>query len=731
LVIIGYEARVVASDVFLLDCSADSPNGEQNQEKCKKEALWLRRQISTASGTARWSTHKHITRLVRLCEHKDIGVTRAALAELAKLAQADQMSGTLPLPDSQGNAIKQFHETNSFFLCLTPTEPTTMTLIHNITSSPDQDVRHYATQVLTVFLQMNIGNKVAAPVTFHETLIKFDQHIMHEGYSTLLLPHNLPARTEGQITRDIVQYSVDKYNDPTNNKDHNLCAAQLVMEICNADSNKLVVASEVMLPMLAEWMAIGDMFQQYVAVHLVAMISNRFDLAKKVIASKCVVEIIKLFKATNSVYGLFDSKLEATKVPSIQSGQSLPSTFEVNAKILPKKYKRMSKFIQASLSTSLLDSDKSGSSSPDDIGVPTIVTFDVECQLILQGDILHDCIQAIVELAGASRAPGRRQLLEAGAIDIINECLHFELASGVDTQDIMLKIQDDLLHEALRASHAFLSSRFGMEDIEFDDDFHKPWVFLSAWKEKVIAEEDWDAEVEIGSSLTAVQRRKAHIMCAFQQLDHNSVGTIGKRKVIASLSDKLKPEKFRKTSEVSAKADKEAPVIDDNTDKPQWLIEWEQSPQTNDDEDKIYQWCWETTASLGVGHQVLQMARPDADDPTLRFHAVDILTKLVEHNLAKAEDESAILNIMQHALLASDSHGMALMGATALDVIVSRNKLYRPYGFRSKQTDSALPVLRGIELFRWGVTMVKWTMTWYNESDGEPDFSVGEGGFAF
>jgi hypothetical protein len=38
-----------------------------------------------------------------------------------------------------------------------------------------------------------------------------------------------------------------------------------------------------MLPTLAAWMDAGSMMEQYIACHLVAMASNRFDLAESII----------------------------------------------------------------------------------------------------------------------------------------------------------------------------------------------------------------------------------------------------------------------------------------------------------------------------------------------------------------------------------------------------------------------------------------------------------------
>lgn len=117
------------------------------------------------------------------------------------------------------------------------------------------------------------------------------------------------AKSEGQVTEDIIAYTMD----PKVPRSHRREAGALIVEMCNADSNKLVTSQPVftmaaaalcglaslmrkglvvaepqvqvcatMLPTLSEWMETGTMLEQHVACHLVAMASNRFDLAGKV-----------------------------------------------------------------------------------------------------------------------------------------------------------------------------------------------------------------------------------------------------------------------------------------------------------------------------------------------------------------------------------------------------------------------------------------------------------------
>ena len=163
---------------------------------------------------------------------------RGAFKELAILAYQDSMTGIMPKRLSKGNKVlKGFHETNSFFLCLTPTDPTTMLCVHAMTTSPDPDTRHSAAQVLKTFLQMNVGNKVAKPVTFHERVMEYDTDTPDK-------PNHLPNREVGQITRDICAYACAKYHVKSTRTigtlNPNLTATQLVMV---STANACVVSS--------------------------------------------------------------------------------------------------------------------------------------------------------------------------------------------------------------------------------------------------------------------------------------------------------------------------------------------------------------------------------------------------------------------------------------------------------------------------------------------------------
>lgn len=577
--IIYFERKKISEDVFLKP--ADTA---ETLELCKKEAVTQRRVIAYAQGVEKWDTHQRIVRLIRLTEHEQMAVSRIAFRTMATLAYYDQM--TLQ---------------NSFFLRLTCTNPTTMSTFYPIMTSEDDEQRNAAVQFMTVLLQMNIGNKVAKPCTFHEMVMVYDDGGQEgDGLGNgqgLTLPKHLPSREKNEIIQSLCDYATSDIP-----RDHAFDACALIMEMCNADSNKLIFVADTMLPMLSSWMREGSMLEQHLAVHLVAMVSNRFDAAQKVIDSDAAEASMELFKVVYSVFGKFT---DSSKNDKFVMDEDMPSNVKLSGRRLPKGLKR------EFLIPALKERDPN---NPDDFVVegsedePEDVAEEFELnpeqQLKIQGDILHFCMQTIVELAGASRAVGRRQLLEMGALDTITKCLDANVLFedrglygrfGKDDTSEVMKVRTTLMHEACSACHGFLAGRFGMHDMELDEEFDKPYKTLEAWKAEMAEDKDFESTKSF-DGLGAVQRRKLHIVCAFLQLPHNSVGGIGNRSVVAgpvknpdapAPASKAEAVKEGAKSALSAVGGAIKGAVEKKV-QPDWM---------QDDEDDIYKWCWAQTAS--------------------------------------------------------------------------------------------------------------------------------------
>ena len=662
--IVVFEKQKIDHDVFHMPAES-----EETLALCKKETRDQRRNIAFSKGVHKWDTHQRIVRLLRLCEHSQVAVSRDAFQCMATLAYMDQMTAE-----------------HSFFLCVTPVNPTVMTTFHPIMTSDDDDQRNAAVQFMTIVLQMNIGNRVAKPCTFHElVMVHDDGGQVGDGFfegNGLMAPKNLPTREMNGLIKSLCKYATSDIP-----RAHKFDAAALIMEMCNADSNKLVFVADTMLPLLSEWMTSGSVLEQHLAVHLVAMVSNRFDAAQKVIDSDAVEATISLFNAVYSIFGTFDDSADAD---SFAVGQAMPSSLTLPGRQLPKALKR--EFVIPELPATDISSLSQESDESDDVIVADTFDLNPEQQLKLEGDILHYCMQAIVELAGASRAVGRRQLLEAGALEVITKCLDanrlFEERGlygrfGVDSKSSVMRVRLDLMHEACSACHGFLAGRFGLHDMELDEEFDKPYKSLQAWKEEMIEEKDFETTREF-EGLGPVQRRKLHIVCAFLQLPHNSIGGIGARSVVAGPvkdpsavkappADKAETVKEGAKSAMSAIGGAMKGAIDKKV-KPDWM-DPDKVP-----EDEVYEWCWKKTCEAhgenvsGLTDQMIALHKGTDDGvrqtppstanchllftdrvcflfvcfaAQLKFHAVDLLLKIVEHGLDLPENRAELFEIFQ------------------------------------------------------------------------------------
>jgi len=452
-----------------------------------------------------------------------------------------------------------------------------------------------------------------------------------------------------------------------------------------------------------------------------------------VIDSDAAEASMELFKVVYSVFGKFT---DSSKNDKFVMDEDMPSNVKLSGRRLPKGLKR------EFLIPALKERDPN---NPDDFVVegsedePVDVAEEFELnpeqQLKIQGDILHFCMQTIVELAGASRAVGRRQLLEMGALDTITKCLDANVLFedrglygrfGKDDTSEVMKVRTTLMHEACSACHGFLAGRFGMHDMELDEEFDKPYKTLEAWKAEMAEDKDFESTKSF-DGLGAVQRRKLHIVCAFLQLPHNSVGGIGNRSVVAgpvknpdapAPASKAEAVKEGAKSALSAVGGAIKGAVEKKV-QPDWM---------QDDEDDIYKWCWAQTASASgansntMADQMISMHASETG--LLKFHAVDLLLKIVEHDLDAEENRDRISEIFMETLKFDRNHHHALMGATGVHLIVQKKGLYRPYGERSQ-------TLKGIELFRWAAKRVKMIMWWYLNSDGLPDFNSGDAGLEF
>jgi len=656
MIIIGYEVRLFNSDVFKKEI------GDQaNISAVKAEIAKLRSQIVNSSFVNRWGSHFRIVRLLRLAEHPDLEIQRIAFEALAILTHQDQMT-----------------EAYSFFAMLCPTDPAVFTLMDAIEKHPDDEIRNYATRIFGALLQMNAGNRYGLLVTFHSKLQLVDD------------------QKGNMVAQNLVKYALEKADRW--HVWHQIDAVNMLLEMGNTDSNDLPAVANYALPLLAGWIENGNVVQQYIAVQLAMKTANRFDLAGKVLHSEVLKNMLSLFNVIHEQYNEF--AVDAEQFPDKFKGEpadgwrdaatlteKMQPTFKCPAWSLPTKFKKM-----------FAIDEITGDGAGDNWGVIQEATLTTSHLLTMQDDILVMCIQTVVDLCFAASAGGRKQILDAGGLDVLIHCLNFRSEKNLKSSGEN-SIHNRLQFEAFRAANGFLSGTFGEEEIEIDTDFKLFHTGLTDFKEGT------EEEVTL-SGLTPVQRRKAHIIGEYLGLNHESEGTAALRDVKfwhKPTSGFTNPMNDDDEDEDEGRA---ASPKGQDGDLQSWGFGGEEDAETK----LIYTENWKRVSDTGIAGILLNGLAKNFTKLTsvdVQFQVLDVILQLVEHALITDEELPAVRGLMLTALNMGD-RGLSVMGAKGMEVIVVRDGLYIPYGTRQRSEHYG----KGPRLLKWCFKMTYWCIFW-------------------
>ena len=195
--------------------------------------------------------------------------------------------------------------------------------------------------------------------------------------------------------------------------------------------------------------------------------------------------------------------------------------------------------------------------------------------------------------------------------------------------------------ESLRAMSAFLkggllpSPLAEERDIDVDPDFRLFNNMISRFKEARDeagnqADEEPDANVLMfDKTLTPLQRRKAHMMCEYNNCYHQSIGTGLRRQVKCVLrnDDKVQmqnpldfPDEGVSVMEVTTD------IEGKSVDKPAYFSE---------DEDTNFAWNWAACNEMEMPRRLLQLRETVTDDAgPVMFYIMDILLLLLVRSRA-------------------------------------------------------------------------------------------------
>ena len=139
---------------------------------------------------------------------------------------------------------------------------------------------------------------------------------------------------------------------------------------------------------------------------------------------------------------------------------------------------------------------------------------------LMKDEITKATVHTLTEIAIAQGAQGRADMVDGGALVIIARC--FKLFKPPQVHAL-----------ALNMLHALMNGRFSEEDIAHDGDL---MGFYSEIKEFIsLLDRDGNTSPLLQfEKLTALERRKAHMMAAYLGMYHRSVGSPVNRKVVVS-----------------------------------------------------------------------------------------------------------------------------------------------------------------------------------------------------
>jgi len=655
----GYELREArqnphkkpVGDPFNIDASARMCVQHQNH-------------IMQSTGMSRWSNHAKIVELLRFCEHPDVEIQRHGYIAFEQLAFCDQMT-----------------EGYSFFLQLTPTNPTVQIIIRDIENSPDAEIRNLAVRSLNAFLQTNAYNEFGRLVTFHDTLQEHDDE------------------RDGQIPVIVARYA-----QTCEEVEDRIDALQLALEFAQSDSNDIPSIVGVVLPMLNELLETRDIIQQYLGSQFLMFICSRFDCVPQVMDQVGVKSLISLFACVCDAYSKFNGDIETSAVFGYISGEdnAAPSKLICRVRSLPKKFKRI---ITKLGSTMRRETDHL-------LGMEDEYTLGEDHIRMMQVDILTFTLATLSDIAFFGNATAREALLDADIWDIVlMRCFTFDATTRSNPDAIDQQATNVLHVEGCRIVQALLSHAFSVQDIRNDDEmsdyYHQLQHFIhdgvdgrvsSNHHDHTDADDDNDeeemvAEVHAFDGLTPAQRRKAHIVAEFLGLEHESEGAPGNRIVFITRPNKvgnpMRPTDALGTSICAAKESK---------------IDF-----------ALYENNFRRVAEHGAATEALKLACQELVDDETMYIVCDILLLLLAHNMLTQDREREDVKRLMLAGVLNPSHGFSVMCSAGANLIIKQSGAYAPFGRRKERYGA------GIELFRRSARQVFWMCHWRMNATGRRD----------
>ena len=268
------------------------------------------------------------------------------------------------------------------------------------------------------------------------------------------------------------------------------------------------------------------------------------------------------------------------------------------------------------------------------LGVEADYVLEEDQIRMMQADILTFTIEALMDCAFSGDAKHRKTMLDQDVWNVVLvRCFNFDATTRPGTDATDREVTTELHVEGCRIVQSLLSHAFSIQEIQIDDEMSDYWHQLQHFLHDGVdggvnpnqaAEDDGDeeeaAEVHAFDGLTALQRRKAHIVAEFLGLEHESEGAPGNRVVLITRPDKDVKNPISKES-VDVKTSIHAEAEESEVEKEQY-------------EDNFRR-----VADYGAAGQVLGLAGRESTDDQVIFNVCDVLLLLLKHGVMTDETE--------------------------------------------------------------------------------------------
>lgn len=278
----------------------------------------------------------------------------------------------------------------------------------------------------------------------------------------------------------------------------------------------------------------------------------------------------------------------------------------------------------------------------------SLVQMSAKHVALLKKEMVQFILHSIAELAAGMSGLGRQQMIQrsnGGVLRILNQ--------GLMDKDTTLRVT------ALQGLHALLSNRFALEDVMADDDFEGFYADVVELASTAVSVPDEIPNLMF-ENLTAVQRRKLHIIAEFAGMRHESYGPPDARCVVVTPkqthNDKLHGDGITLSATILDTVAEEVDGAGLTEPEDPW-------------DPKLYAENRAALCAQGVIPTLTKLAEDPSAEVEVSFNALDVLVLLAKYmyDAIPAEQAERLDLLFRETVCRHPNMGVAVLAAWALE----------------------------------------------------------------